>query len=152
MIDLMGEYRHKVDAKGRLSLPAKFRKALSTESEAEAAAPVELVITIDPSDECLYVFEPEGFNEWVASFFEKDGGFDARSKKHTAVRRKLKSRAREVEVDGAGRINLSAGQRESVGIAKDVVLVGNTGYFEIWDAQKWDESYEDVDLESMLFD
>ena len=49
MSELLGEYRHKLDAKGRLSLPADFRKALST----------NLKVTPDPKNQCLYVFETE---------------------------------------------------------------------------------------------
>ncbi len=141
MIDLYGEYSHKVDAKGRLSLPAKFRKVLSE----------DLVVTVDPAKECLYVFEPEDFEEWVASFFEKDGGFNLRNRVHVAARRELKARASEATIDAAGRISLSAKQREAVDIDKDVTVIGNTGYFEIWDAKRRDEKREEVDLASMLF-
>ena len=152
MIDLMGEYRHKVDVKGRVSLPAKFRRAISEESRCGADEPVELVVSIDPLEQCLYVFTPEGFNAWVASFFEKDGSFNSRNRDHTAARRLLKSRAREVEIDSAGRINISAAQREAVGIAKEAVILGNTGYVEIWNPERWDASAQEVDLSSMLFD
>lgn len=142
MVDLLGEYCHKVDAKGRLSLPAKFRKELSK----------DLIATIDPHGECLYVFEPADFNSWVQSFFEKDGGFNPRNSKHVEARRELKSRATDVEIDGSGRINLSAQIRAAVGIDKDAVLIGNTGYFEIWDAKRRESSKQKVDLASMLFD
>ena len=58
MVDLFGEFRHKVDAKGRLSLPAKFRKELHD----------DLVVTVNPSEgNCLYVFNVEDYKEWVAS-------------------------------------------------------------------------------------
>ena len=48
---LNGEYRFKVDGKGRVSLPAKFRKVLST----------QLVVAKDLDNECLYVFETPDF-------------------------------------------------------------------------------------------
>ena len=142
MVDLFGEYHHKVDAKGRVSLPAKFRKELSD----------KLVVTIDPFDECLYVFEPEGHNEWVASFFEEEGGFNQRSRKHIQARRELKRRAVDADVDGSGRINIPANLRERVGIDKEAVIVGNTGYFEIWDAKRWESADSEVDLASMFSD
>ena len=141
VVDLMGEYSHKVDAKGRLSLPARFRKELSE----------DLVVSVEPTDSCLYVFEVEDFNDWVAAFFEADGGFDPRNRTHVAARRKLKANGFEVTVDSAGRINIPATQRESVGIAKDVTLIGNTGYFEIWDAKRWEEQQAEVDLEALLY-
>lgn len=141
MVDLNGEYRHKVDAKGRLSLPAKFRREL----------PRELIVTVDPKSECLYVFDSNDFNDWVRSFFERDGGFDQRNALHVAARRELKSRANEAEIDASGRINVPANLREKVGIEKDVVLIGNEGYFEIWDAKRRDDARVEVDLASMLF-
>ncbi len=141
MVDLMGEYSHKVDAKGRLSLPARFRKALSAD---------DLVVTPDLRGRCLYVFEMEGFNEWVSSFFEADGGFDPLNEEHEDLRSALKARGIEVSIDSAGRINIPAKQREAVGIEKDVTLVGNTGYFEIWDAKRREQQDAKIDLTAML--
>lgn len=141
VVDLNSAYRHKVDAKGRMSLPAAFRKVLST----------DLVVTRNPKDECLYVFEPAAFNAWVAGVFEdKFGKFDATNDLHVRLRRKLKSRAADVSIDASGRIMISAEQREAVEIDKDVVVVGNTGYFEIWDAKRYDAVDDETDL-SLLF-
>ncbi len=140
-VDLNGAYRHKVDAKGRMSLPASFRKVLSS----------DLVVTRNPKDECLYVFEPADFNAWVSQVFEdKFGKFDATDAQHVKLRRKLKARAADVTIDSAGRIMLSAEQRKAVNIDKDVVVVGNTGYFEIWDAKRYDQVDKETDL-SLLF-
>jgi MraZ protein len=140
-IDLFGEFRFKVDAKGRVALPSKFRKALSK----------DLIVSRNVDDECLYVFTSDTFNSWVNQLFEdKFGGFNATSRAHVALRRKLKSRAEMVEPDSSGRITLKSAQRESVGIEKEVVLVGNTGYFEIWAAEKYDSMIEDIDLTRFL--
>ncbi len=140
-VDLNGEYRFKIDAKGRMSLPAKFRKALSS----------ELVVTRSLDDECIYVFETPSFNAWVSQLFEdKFGGYVASNKQHSRLRTVLKSRAFDVQVDAAGRIALPADQRAEVGVDKDVVIVGNTGYFEVWDAARYDEMSAEIDL-GLLF-
>lgn len=140
-VDLYGEYRFKVDAKGRMSLPAKFRKVLST----------ELVVTPSPDDECLYVFDEGEFDKWVAQLFDdRFGGYVSTNKVHQGLKRKLNSRAADVQVDAAGRIMLAAKQRECAGMGKDVVIVGNTGYFEVWDAKRYDEMDAQVDLD-LLF-
>lgn len=136
-IDLNGSFRFKVDAKGRISMPSQFRKVLAN----------DLVVTLDPHDDFLMVFEQQDFNDWVANLLrEKLGDFDPSSRNYLAVRRKLKSRARDVEVDSSGRITLASDQRETVEICKDVVIVGNTGYFEIWDAARYDAMDADIDL------
>lgn len=141
-VDLFGKYRHKVDDKGRVSMPAAFRKVLSS----------DLVVTRSPYDDgCLYVFEPEGFNDWIAKAFEdKFGRFDSTNRQHVTIRSKLKSRANMVSIDKVGRIVLSGELRQETGIETDVVIVGNTGYFEIWDAKRFDAQDEEIDL-SLLF-
>jgi MraZ protein len=136
-VDLFGEFRFKVDAKGRVALPAKFRKAL----------PDGLIVSRNLNDDCLFVFEPKGFNAWVKQLFiDRFGKFDTASNKHSRLRAGLKARASEVLVDSAGRISLKSDLREAVGITKDVVIVGNTGYFEIWDSAKFDETIGNLDF------
>ena len=77
---------------------------------------------------------------------ENFGSYKASETKQVNLRRALKSRARDVEVDASGRIMLSAELREAVGIDKDVVLIGNTGYFEIWDAKRYEQFDSEIDL------
>lgn len=141
-IDLNGEFRFKTDAKGRMSLPSKFRKVL----------PNDLVVTRDLEDECILVFEPEAFNEWVKGLFEDrfEGGFKSTNRDHRNLRRKLKSRAMDVQVDAAGRIMLPSEQRAKCGIERDVVIVGNTGYFEVWDAESYEALDSEIDLATFL--
>lgn len=139
--DLHGEYRFKVDDKGRVSLPSKFRKVISK----------DLVVTLNPDDECLWVFDPDEFNRWIDQLFvDSFGKYDSSNKQHIKLRSKLKRRSEDVQIDASGRIMLPAKMRGAVDIDKDVVIVGNTGYFEVWDAKRCDEADEDVDLD-LLF-
>ncbi|MBQ9067837.1 MAG: division/cell wall cluster transcriptional repressor MraZ [Eggerthellaceae bacterium] len=140
-IDLNGEFRFKVDAKGRMSLPSKFRKSLAE----------DLVVTPDLDSEHLMVFEERDFNDWVESLFvDRYGGFHPSNAKHLNMRRALKARSFNVEVDSAGRILLPADQRALAHIDRDVVIVGNTGYFEVWDAKRYGEKSAQVDLTELL--
>ena len=106
MSELLGEYRHKMDAKGRLSLPSSFRKVLSQ----------DLRITPDPENQCLYVFEVDDYSNWVEGLFEGEGGFDVSSKRKSALRKVLNSRVRNCEIDNSGRIHLTPAQREIAGL------------------------------------
>ncbi len=142
-ISLYGEFRFKVDGKGRVSLPTKFRKVL----------PKDLVIARDLDDQCLYVFVEEEFDSWVNSIFASNlGEYDKSSRKHNALMRQLLGRANGVEVDGTGRIMLASDLRQAVGIDKDVVLVAGKGRFEIWDAKRYDEANAEFDLSSLMHD
>lgn len=141
-VDLHGCYSFKVDAKGRVALPSKFRKVLSQ----------ELVVARAIKDECLYVFEAPDFDAWVEKLFiDKFGGYKESDPQHVALRRKLNSQSYDVEVDASGRIMLQAGFRNAAQIDKEVVILGNTGRFEIWDAKRYEKVDEETDL-SIFFD
>ena len=121
-VDLNGEIQFKVDGKG-------------------------LVVTPELTNECVYVFETPDFNEWVEKLFiDRFGEYKESDREHVKLRRVLKSRARDVEVDASGRIMLSPEVRAAVGIDKEVVVVGNTGRFEIWDADRFKAMSDEVDL------
>ena len=92
-----------------------------------------------------------GQDVYKRQFEDKFEKFDRTNDLHVRLRRKLKSRAADVSIDAAGRIMISAEQREAVGIDKEVVVVGNTGYFEIWDAKRYDAVDDETDL-GLLFD
>ncbi len=136
-VSFLGDFRFKVDAKGRVALPAKFRKVLSS----------SLIVSCDPEENCLYVFEPDSFNQWVTKLFvDRFGEYDTSNRTHVRLRTKLNANCESVDVDSAGRIVLAAKMREVVGIEKDVAVVGNDDHFEIWDAEKFDETMEDISL------
>lgn len=139
MSELLGEFSRKIDAKGRLSLPAEFRKELSDN--------LRMTLSLDGS--CLYIFETEDFNKWVESLFEAQGGFNVANTQMARLKLKLNSRAGKCEVDNAGRISLSAALRETVGFDKDVVIIGNGDHIEIWDEERWNQFLLDTDLTSL---
>lgn len=137
VVDLNGVFRFKVDSKGRVALPAKFRKVLSK----------DLVVTLELKDECVYVFETPDFNDWVHKLFvDKFGEYKESDRMHVRLRSKLKARANDVEVDASGRIILPAEIRAAAGIDKEVVIVGDTGRFEIWDAKRYEQVDAEIDL------
>lgn len=140
---LFGEYRHKIDAKGRLSLPAAFRKTLTEDTQ--------LVVVPDAKNGFLSVYTVENYEAWVDALFEKKGGYNPGDRMHVMLRTKLNASAMPNVMDAAGRINLPAKQRDMVGLEKDAVVVGNTDHFEIWDAARWDEFQSSIDLDELLF-
>ena len=140
MIDLYGTYTHNVDAKGRLSLPAKFLKKL----------PEDLVAMVEIQGRCLYVFTEEGFDGYVSDLFEHKGGYNPRSLEDIELRTQLRERAVDISVDSAGRINIPASLREAVGIAREVAVIGNGEHFEVWDAKRRAQERAKVNLADLL--
>ena len=141
-VDLNGSFSFKADAKGRVSLPAKFRKVLSD----------DLVVTCALTEDHLLVFDgQDSFNAWVDSIFvDKFGGYNSTSREHLYWRSALKGNAFDVQPDSAGRILLPTDLRKRVGIDKDVVIVGNTGFFEVWSDERRSEVVGKIDFSSLL--
>jgi MraZ protein len=121
-----GTYRHRIDPKGRLPVPAAFRRAL-----AEQKAP-ELVAT--PLDQCLACYPAD---EWTRLEGQLRA-LPAFSKQVKALTRLLASRAVDCGLDVQGRILLPAALRAAAGLGHDVVVVGVLNRFEVWSPDAWD--------------
>ena len=118
----IGEYKHTIDAKKRLALPAKFRKELGTG-----------VIVTRWLDNCLVVF-PE--KEWEV-MSDKLGKLPASQPEARGFARILLGGAMMLEFDNLGRILLPEYLKEYAELKKDVVICGLFNRLEIWDETKW---------------
>jgi MraZ protein len=109
-----------LDAKGRMSVPAKHRDALLVQGEGR------ITLTKHP-DGCLLLFprpEWEAFRSRVAQL-----PMDAHW-----WRRIFLGNAAEIDLDSAGRILVSPELRSAAGIEKEVMLLGMGSHLELWDA------------------
>ena len=129
---LMGEYRHAMDAKGRLFMPAKLREDLG-----------DKFIATQGIDGQLFVFS---FEEWT-NFANKLRSLPMSDPGAQAFVRLFVAGASECEVDKQGRILLPAVLREFACLEKEVVLVGVGSRIEIWNKATWTEKnvYDDMD-------
>ncbi len=118
----LGEYQHTLDAKGRVSLPAKFRSEVTG----------SLVVS-KGLDNCLYVYSAEEYRSFVEDLTL---GNDFNSKQRH-LRRFFVAGAQEVELDSAGRISLSPALRDYAGLKKEIAVTGNGNRIEIWDSKAW---------------
>lgn len=112
-----------LDAKGRLSVPARHRDVLT------AIANGQLTITKHP-DGCLMIFPRpawEAFRDKVAALPMNASGW----------KRVFLGNAMDVEIDGASRVLISPELRAAAGLSKDVMLLGMGSHFELWDAARY---------------
>lgn len=123
----LGEYQHTLDAKGRVSLPRKFRDETGS----------KLVVS-KGLENCLSVYPADGYRAFLEGLLASST-FDRNSR---AARRFFIAGASEVEVDSAGRVALTPVLREFAGLKKDVIVAGVGDHIEIWDAAAW-ASYEE---------
>lgn len=121
-----GGFEHTVDAKGRVSVPAKFREIITDCYNGR------LVIALD-FDNCLAVYPLE---EWER-LEEKIKGLPMMQKEVKDFMRFFFSSATECELDRQGRILIPPTLRERAGINKIVMVVGIITKIEIWDIKAW---------------
>lgn len=113
-----------LDAKGRLSVPTRYRDVLS----ADAAG--QLTITKHPHG-CLMVFprpEWEQFRDRIAQLPMSAQWW----------KRMFLGNAMDVDMDGTGRVLVSPELRQSAGLTRDVLLLGMGRHFELWDKATYD--------------
>ena len=118
-----GSHEHAIDAKGRTSLPARFRDALATAGESR------IVLTPDVVQSYLRVYPLAEWNRQEAALSE-DGEFDDVS---STARRFAIGDCADCDVDKLGRVLIPAALRERVGLERDVVWVGVGKSIELWD-------------------
>lgn len=120
-----GSYRHRLDAKGRLPVPAAFRRVLS-----ERVSPT---VVVTPLDQCLAAYPT---HEWsrLESSLAALPPFDKSVK---ALSRLLSSRAVDCRLDVQGRILLPAALRAAAHLEREAVVAGVLNRFEIWEPRAW---------------
>ncbi len=123
---LIGEYKHNLDAKKRLSIPSKFRKELG-----------EGAVITRGLDNCLFVFP----SEYWAKLAERLGNMPLVQQDSRAFARLLLSGAAEVDFDSLGRILVPEYLKSYAGLKKIAVVAGVYNRLEIWDDEKW-ENYK----------
>lgn len=124
----MGEYRHNVDAKGRLTLPSKFREKYDGN-----------VVVTKGFDGCLNIYS---LPEWEI-FYQKLASIPTNKKQARTVIRIITSKATECEIDKMGRINIPLSLRKEAHLDKACVIIGNLNHVEVWDEATWDSYYEE---------
>jgi MraZ protein len=119
-----GEYDYKLDEKGRVPVPPKFRNALKD----------GLVLTVG-AEKCITAYT---VTEWKKLSASLTGSSLTRSKMRR-LNRALFAMAFVAKVDRQGRVALPAPLRERAQITEDVAIIGLNMNLEIWDKALWEE-------------
>ena len=125
-----GIYRHHLDAKGRLSVPAKFREILGS----------RFMIGIGTGD-CLLIYTMEDWKNFEQKLRSLPATFNEDAEE---ILRWYGMNTLEVEVDAQGRIILPQQLREAGGITKNVVFAGRIDRAELWSEETFDEHMRKV--------
>lgn len=130
---LIGRFHHTVDAKGRVSIPVRFRQVLADRYE-------ETFIVTTDLDQCLVGYPIE---EW-RQIEEKTRALPTMQQEVKDFLRFFYSSAVECPLDRQGRILLPTPLRQYAKLNRDVVLIGMMSKIEIWGEQQWKEKHGQV--------
>ena len=139
-----GEYTFKVDTKGRVSIPAPFRRVLEAgDPDYTDGLRPQLVIVYGDEDQPYL----EGYT--IAEIEKLEAKIDRLPS--SALKRKLVRQVTSLslpsEVDPDGRLVLPQRQRDKIGLGKEAVFVGTLGTFKIWEPAAYEaHKAEDDDL------
>jgi MraZ protein len=121
---LIGEFKHNLDQKGRVSIPAKFRQKFA-----------EGLILTRGIDQCVFGFPKPEWEKVV----NKITNLPLSQANARAFARLMLSGAFEAEIDNQGRVLIPEVLRKYAHLEKKVVIVGMHNRIEIWDERKWEE-------------
>lgn len=125
-----GEYRHTVDDKGRIAVPAKFRVQLG------AGAVVSRWL-----DACLAIHTQAGWEDLAT----KVAALPITDQASRRFQRFVFAGAAEVELDRQGRILLPAFLREAIALGNEAMVVGSRDHAEIWVPATWQTYSQGLD-------
>lgn len=128
----LGTYSPRLDEKGRLILPAKFREELS-----------EGLVLTRGQERCLYVFSEAEFGR----VHEQMRQAPISSRQARDYIRVFLSGASDEKPDKQGRVTIPASLREYAGLDKEVAVIGAGTRAEIWDAAAWTEYLQEKENE-----
>ncbi|HEX5740078.1 MAG TPA: division/cell wall cluster transcriptional repressor MraZ [Pilimelia sp.] len=126
----LGTHTPRLDDKGRLILPAKFREGLAGG-----------VVITKGQERCLYVFP-------IAEFQRIAGQLQAQPMTHKAARaysRVFFASAHDEVPDRQGRVTVPAHLRRYAGLERDLAVIGASNRVEVWDAASWQSYLDDTE-------
>jgi MraZ protein len=124
----LGTYTPRLDEKGRLILPAKYRDELAN----------GLVLTRG-QERCIYIFSQREFEE----MHEQMRKAPLSSKQARDYTRVFLSGASDEMPDKQGRVTIPAALRTYAGLDREVTVIGAGSRAEIWDTQAWNDYLEE---------
>lgn len=126
---LIGKYYHHLEAKGRLSLPAKFREVGK-----------DWIVTRG-LDGCLFLLQEGNFKKEL----EKIADSSLTKKANRDLLRLMTNEAQEVSADSNGRVNLPDYLIKFAGLTKATVIVGSLNHLEVWDQERYHNYIDQIE-------
>jgi transcriptional regulator MraZ len=128
-----GHFEHSLDAKNRLSIPARFRASFSSGT----------VLAKNP-EPCVAVWTPATHESIIERAL---AGLNPMSAQYRKLSRFYQGNSFELDLDAAGRVTLPPPLLAHASIGKEVVVVGVGDHLEVWGKERWAREQEALDAE-----
>jgi MraZ protein len=128
-----GHFEHSLDAKNRLSIPARFRASFSG----------GVVLAKDP-EPCVAVWTPATHESIIERAL---GDLNPMGAEYRKLSRFYQGNSFEIDLDASGRVTLPPPLLGHAGIAKEVVVVGVGDHLEVWSGERWEQEQSVLDAE-----
>jgi MraZ protein len=126
-----GQHEHNLDAKDRVTIPARFRAALA-----------DGVVLSEGLDPCVEVYPVGAYAEFEQRFL---AGLNPFEREGRMMQRRFHSRSVDEALDSAGRIHLPKHLIEHAGLEGTCVVAGVMNRLEIWNPDRWAEENSQID-------
>ena len=121
---ITGEFHNSLDEKGRILIPSRIRNEIAGNT---------LILTRG-IDRCLWLFPIDEWTKISQGLMESTSLFQSKAR---MIQRRIIAPAQEMEIDKAGRINISPALREYAGLEKDCIILGIENYLELWSESEY---------------
>jgi MraZ protein len=133
MVTFIGDFECKTDDKGRIVLPAAFKKAVGKEE-------LRFVVKKHLFDNCLVLYLYDHWEEELERLRNKTNAYNS---KHSSFLRGFFRGSADITLDGNGRFLIPRRLMDQIGGGKDVVLIGIDRYIELWDKEAYNAMADD---------
>jgi MraZ protein len=131
-----GSFEHALDAKHRLTIPVKFRGALSDGVVLAPSHEVE-----EGAPRTVAIWTPEAYDAFTQSSLE---GLNPFSPKARELKRFFFNASFDTELDAANRVMIPTPLLDYAGLSKEVMVTGSGECLEVWDRGRYGQNFEDV--------
>jgi MraZ protein len=129
-----GQHEHSLDAKDRLTIPARWRGPLS-----------DGVVLFEELDPCVSIYSTEAYEALTSRYVASLNPLSASGRK---MRRRFHANAHDESLDSAGRVRVPRHLIEHAALEGTCVVIGVDDHIEVWNPDRWAEHDAEIDAQT----
>ncbi len=129
-----GQHEHSLDAKDRLTIPARFRAALD-----------DGVVLFEELDKCVSIYPVAEYGELTRNYLDS---LNPLTKRGRMMRRRFHARSHDEKLDSAGRVRVPKHLIDHAGLSGACMVVGVDDHLEVWEPDAWRAHDAEIDAQA----